>query len=308
MEKVTLTMKEIKKVEVIQKAVYGEITVLEAAELLWVSERQVYRLKSSFKLKGVKGLIHGNRGKVSERRLDDGVSAKIIELAKGTFAGYNDSFFTERLGEEEGITLSREKVRQILRKQGIGPKTKRRRPKHRTRRERKPQSGMMLQTDGSQHDWLQGRGERLTLIGAIDDATGEVPYALFAPSETTEGYMRMFLEIAKKKGLPLSVYADRHSIFQVERRTPTIAEQLNGRPDKTQMGRALDELGITLIPANSPQAKGRIERLWGTFQDRLVCELRRFNAKTIDEANAVLLKFLPDYNRKFMVEPFDSKS
>ena len=281
---------------------------MEAAELLLVSERQVYRLKSSFKWKGVKGLIHGNRGKVSERRLEDEVSAKIIELAKGSFAGYNDSFFTERLGEEEGITLSREKVRQILRKQGIGPKKKRRRPKHRTRRERKPQSGMMLQTDGSQHDWLQGRGERLTLIGAIDDATSEVPYALFAPSETTEGYMKMFMEIAKKKGLPLSLYADRHSIFQVERHTPTIAEQLNGRPDKTQLGRALDELGITLIPANSPQAKGRIERLWGTFQDRLVCELRRFNAKTIDEANAVLLKFLPDYNRKFTVEPFDSKS
>lgn len=167
---------------------------------------------------------------------------------------------------------------------------------------------MMLQTDGSRHKWLQGRGEELTLIGAIDDATSEVPYAMFAPYETTEGYMRMFLEIAKKKGLPLSVYSDRHSIFQVERHTPTLAEQLNGMPDKTQLGRALDELGITLIPANSPQAKGRIERLWGTFQDRLVSELRRKNAKTIDEANAVLLKFLPDYNRKFAVLPFDEKS
>ncbi len=231
-----------------------------------------------------------------------------MKLAKGKYEGYNDSFFTERLGEEEGIRISREKVRQILRKQGIGPKRKRRHPRHRTRRERRPQVGMMLQTDGSRHDWLQGRGEYLTLIGAIDDATNEVPYALFAPYETTEGYMRMLIEIAQEKGLPLSLYADRHSIFQVERHTPTIAEQLNGRPDKTQLGRALDELGITLIPANSPQAKGRIERLWGTFQDRLVCELRRFNAKTIDEANAVLKKFLPDYNRKFTVEPFDKKS
>lgn len=308
MEKVTLTMKEIKRVEVIQKAVSGEITVVEVAELIGVSERQAYRLKGYFKLKGVKGLMHGNRGKVSFRRLDTQISAKVIELAKGEYEGYNDSFFTEKLKEEEGIQISREKVRQILRKQGIGSKSKRRRNKHRTRRERRHQSGMMLQTDGSRHDWLQGRGERLTLIGAIDDATSEVPYALFAPSETTEGYMRMFLGIAEKKGLPLSLYADRHSIFQVERHTPTIAEQLNGRPDKTQLGRALDELGITLIPANSPQAKGRIERLWGTFQDRLVSELKRFNAKTIDEANAVLKKFLPDYNRKFMVEPVDKKS
>ena len=301
-------MKEIKRVEVIQKTVSQEITVLEARELLGVSERQVYRFKSSFKLKGMKGLIHGNRGKVSPRRLDHEISEKVVKLAKGKYEGYNDSFFTERLGEEEGIRISREKVRQILRKQGIGPKRKRRHPRHRTRRERRPQVGMMLQTDGSRHDWLQGRGEYLTLIGAIDDANNEVPYALFFPYETTEGYMRMFLEIAQEKGLPLSLYADRHSIFQVERHTPTIAEQLNGRPDKTQLGRALDELGITLIPANSPQAKGRIERLWGTFQDRLVCELRRFNAKTIDEANAVLKKFLPDYNRKFTVEPFDKKS
>lgn len=301
-------MKEIKRVEVIQKAVSGEITVLETKELLGLSERQVYRLKGSFKLKGVKGLIHGNRGKVSFRRLDTQVSAKVIELAKGPFAGYNDSFFTERLGEEEGIRISREKVRQLLRKDGIGPKRKRSRPKHRTRRERKPQSGMMLQTDGSRHDWLQRRGEYLTLIGAIDDATNEVPYAMFAPCETTEGYMKMLMEIAKRKGLPLSLYADRHSIFQIERHTPTLAEQLNGKPDKTQLGRALDELGIALISANSPQAKGRIERLWGTFQDRLVSELKRFNAKTIDEANAVLLKFLPDYNRKFMVEPTDKKS
>lgn len=281
---------------------------MEAAEMIGVSERQAYRLKSYFKLKGVKGLMHGNRGKVSPKRLDHEISEKVVKLAKGEYEGYNDSFFTERLGEEEGIQISREKVRQILRKQGIGPKRKRRHPMHRTRRERRPQVGMMLQTDGSRHDWLQGRGEYLTLIGAIDDATNEVPYALFAPYETTEGYMRMFLEIAEEKGLPLSLYADRHSIFQVERHTTTIAEQLNGRPDKTQLGRALEELGITLIPANSPQAKGRIERLWGTFQDRLVCEIRRFNAKTIDEANAVLKKFLPDYNRKFTVEPFDKKS
>ena len=135
----TLTMKEVKRVEVIQKAVSGEITVMETKEFLGLSERQVYRLKGSFKLKGVKGLIHGNRGKVSKRRLDHEISEKIVNLAKGEYEGYNDSFFTERLGEEEGIRISREKVRQRLRPQGIGSKRKRRHPKHRTRRERKPQ-------------------------------------------------------------------------------------------------------------------------------------------------------------------------
>lgn len=144
-----MTMKELKRVEVIQKAVSREITVLEARELLGVSERQVYRFKSSFKLKGMKGLIHGNRGKISPRRLDHEISEKVVKLAKGEYEGYNDSFprlipartsFTERLGEEEGIRISREKVRQILRKQGIGPTRKRRRPKHKTRRERRPQS------------------------------------------------------------------------------------------------------------------------------------------------------------------------
>lgn len=140
----TLTMKEIKRVEVIQKAISGEIIVVEAKELLGVSERHVYRIKSSFKLKGIKGLIHGNKGKVSPRRLDHKISEKVVQLAKGEYEDYNDSFFTEKLGEEESIRISREKVRQILRKHGIGPKKKRRHPKHRTRRERKPQSGIML--------------------------------------------------------------------------------------------------------------------------------------------------------------------
>lgn len=308
MEKVTLKMEEVKRLEVIQKAISGEITVFNAAEILGISERQVYRLKSSFRLKGVKGLIHGNRGRVSEKRLDPLVSAKVLQLARGKYKGFNDHHFTEKLEEVEGVDLSREKVRQTLREAGISPFRKKRQPKHRTRRERRPQAGMMLQTDGSSHDWLEGRGQKLTLIGAIDDANGEVPYALFTLSETTEGYMKMFMGIAEKKGLPHSVYADRHSIFQIERHTPTMAEQLNGRPDKTQMGRALDELGITLVAARSPQAKGRIERLWGTFQDRLISELRLADARTMDEANAVLLRFLADYNSRFTVKPKDSES
>lgn len=199
MEKVTLKMEEVKRLEVIQKAISCEVTALNAAEILGISERQVYRLKSSFKMKGIKGLIHGNRGKISEKRLDPLVSAKILQLARGKYKGFNDHHFTEKLEEVEGVDLSREKVRQTLREAGIRPFRKKRQPKHRTRRERKPQTGMMLQTDGSTHAWLEERGPKLTLTGAIDDANGEVPYALFTPSETTEGYMKMFMGIAESR-------------------------------------------------------------------------------------------------------------
>lgn len=175
------------------------------------------------------------------------------------------------------------------------------------RRERMPREGMLLQTDGSRHDWLEERGPKLTLIGLIDDATNFVPEGFFNEQETTMGYFKLFYETFSKKGLPLSIYADRHMIFKTYRE-PTLEEQLQNKKPETQIGRALRELGITLIPAYSSQAKGRIERLWGTFQDRLVSELRLAKAKTKQEANRVVKKFLPDYNRRFMKEPKDPVS
>jgi hypothetical protein len=159
-----------------------------------------------------------------------------------------------------------------------------------------------LQIDGSPHDWLEGRGPRLCLIGGIDDATSKVPAAFFEEQESSAAYFRLFLEIGRVQGLPISAYADRHSIFWTERE-PTIDEELSDNHPKTQVGRALEELGVTLIPAGSPQAKGRIERLWGTFQDRLVSELRLAGAKTKERAQAVLEKFLPQYNRRFSKPP-----
>jgi len=160
---------------------------------------------------------------------------------------------------------------------------------------------MMLQADGSDHDWLEGRGPRLTLIGFIDDATNEVPAALFREEEDAAGYMLALQAICLNQGIPLSVYADRHHIFRSPRK-PTLEEQLSGKEPKSQFGRALDELAIEYIEAHSPQAKGRVERLFGTFQDRLVKALREAGASTLDEANAVLEAFLPEYNRKFQKE------
>lgn len=270
----------------------------EAALVLGVSERHSFRIKARIRKEGVKGVMHGNRGRSCSWKLLEKTKKRIVELARGKYRGFNDHHLTEKLGQEQGIRLSREKVRRVLRSYGISSPRRRCPPKHRSRRERREAEGMMVQIDGSPHDWLEGRGPYLCLIGAIDDATSKVPAAFFEDQESSAAYLRLFLEIGKRQGLPLSAYADRHSIFWTERE-PTIEEQLLDKPARTQVARALEELGITLIPAGSPQAKGRIERLWGTFQDRLVSELRLACAKSKAEAQAVLDRFLPQYNRRF---------
>jgi transposase len=297
---ITLTVKEQKRIEIIERALRNDLTVIEAAMVLGVSERQCYRLKKRIKEQGVKGVIHGNRGRPCKYKLKDQTLKRVVELARGKYRGFNDHHLSEKLREEEKIEISREKVRRVLRCAGIGSPRKRRANKHRSRRERREAEGMMLQLDASPHDWLEGRGPRLTLVGAIDDATSKVPMAFFEETETSWAYFHLFDETFKKEGLPHSVYSDRHSIFWTDRE-PTLAEQLQGKRPTTEVGRALEELGITLIPAGSPQAKGRIERLWGTLQDRLVSELRLAGAKTRAQAQAVLERYLPKFNRTFSI-------
>jgi transposase len=297
---ITLTMKQQKRIEIMERALRNDLTVIEAALVLGVSERQCYRIKARVKDQGVKGVIHGNRGRPCKYKVKDQTLKRVVELARGKYRGFNDHHLSEKLKEEEKIEMSREKVRRVLRSHGIGSPRKRRANKHRSRRERREAEGMMLQLDGSPHDWLEGRGAPLTLVGAIDDATSKVPMAFFEEAETSWAYFHLFNEIFKKDGLPHSVYSDRHSIFWTDRE-PTLAEQLQGKRPTTEVGRALEELGITLIPAGSPQAKGRIERLWGTLQDRLVSELRLAGAKTRTEAQAVLERYLPKFNRTFSI-------
>ncbi|MDP7240874.1 MAG: ISNCY family transposase, partial [Dehalococcoidia bacterium] len=210
----------------------------------------------------------------------------------------------ELLEEREQLTLSRSSVWRMLTGAGVLSSRRRRPPQHRCRRERYSQEGMLLQVDGSRHDWLQGRGSYLTLVGAIDDATGAVPYTLVREQEDAQGYLMLLEETIERKGIPLALYSDRHSIFQVNPKQPeSLEEQLAGERQPTQVGRALQELGIQCIRALSPQAKGRIERLWGTFQDRLVSELRLAGATTLEEANQVLWDFLPRFNARFAVPP-----
>lgn len=299
---ISLSRTELNKLVVIQRSLLGAISVSTAATLLSLTERQIYRLRDKVRQRGPPGIAHGNRGKPSPRKTTATTVARISHLAQTEFHGFNDSHFTERLAEEYHIHLSRETVRTILRSSGIPPKRRRRPPKHRSRRPRKECAGDMIQLDGSHHDWLSGRGPKLCLLVGVDDATG-YPWARFEPAETTDGYFRLTKEIINDKGLFTSAYADKHSIFQIEHgRLPTIEEQLAGKLPLTQFQRALNELGINLIAAHSPQAKGRVERIHQFFQDRLIAELDRARAATVEQASAVLKQLLAQYRRKFVLQ------
>jgi transposase len=301
-----LTMKDSNKIEAIQAVMDGKILVDEAGRVLNRSVRQIYRMLRRLREEGLQGMIHKNRGKVSSRKIKKKIRQKIVAWAQGKYKDINDTHLVEILEREEKIRMARPTLRNILREAGIPAKLKRRSPKHRSRRERKEAFGMMLQIDGSPHDWLEERGPRLTLIGAKDDATGFV-WARFEDAETTWGYMELMREIFLSKGLPLSLYSDRHTIFHSSKE-PTIVDQINNIRPLTQFGRAMEELGITIIKAWSAPAKGRIENQWKTFQDRLVVELRLAGVKTKEEANQFLKKFLEDYNRRFTVVPKNQES
>ena len=274
-ETVTLSQKELQRVEVISRCVQGN-------------------------------LAHATRGRPSHRRLEETVRQRILRLARTTYAGFNDHHLCEKLAEVEGFSLSRETLRRLLRREGIGSPRKRRPPAHCQRRLRSAREGELVQLDGSPHDWLEGRGPHLTALGMQDDASGKILAARFFPSETTEGYFRLLHSLLRRYGVPLAFYGDRSGVFVRHDNRWSLEEQLAGKRQPTQFGRALDQLGITFIAAQSPQAKGRIERLWGVLQDRLTSELRLAGACDLDSASRVLARFLADYNRRFARTPRDA--
>lgn len=303
---ITMTMTDQRRAWVLAKLVGGELSVHEVAEFLGLSERSVWRLRARFVAEGPAALVHGNRGRASSRRVDEAVRARVVELARTTYTGANDTHLAELLAEREGLTLSRVTVRRILRAGGQPSPRKRRAPRHRSRRDRMPQAGLLVQVDGSRHDWLEDRGPRLTLVGGIDDATGTLTGATFRDQEDTAGYLTILRDTVRRHGIPGAWYRDRHGIFETPERAPlTLEEQLADTRAPTQLGRALVELGIGSIAARSPQAKGRIERAWGTLQDRLVIELRLAGACDRDSANRVLARYLPRFNRRFAVPAAD---
>ena len=299
-EEVTLTIKEQKRLRLLNEVESRKMTVVRAAASMGLSERHVYRLLARYRLEGAAALAHGNRGRPSPRRIAERVRAQVVELLKAEYPDYNDYHLTDILAEEQHLLLSRSTLRRIRREAGLPSPRKRRVPRHRSRRERRPRPGMLLQMDGSDHDWLDDPGPRLVLIAAIDDATGEVPFALFRPEEEAAGYFLLLRQIVERHGLPLALYKD--TIFQSPKQA-TLDQELAGELPRSQFGRLVDELGIQLIPAYSPQAKGRIERLFETLQDRLVKALRRAGASTLEDANRALAHFLPGFNRRFRKQP-----
>jgi len=296
-----MTEKDQQRARVLMGWIAGDLSSGEAIGLLGVSDRQAWRLKCGYLAAGPAALAHGNRGRPSPRRIPDAVRERIVELARGRYDGANDCHLTELLAEREEIHLGRVSVRRILRAAGQASPRRHRAPRHRSRRERMPAEGLLLQLDGSRHDWLAGRGPGLTLLAAIDDATGRIVAATFRDEEDTAGYLEILRDTVRANGIPTAIYRDRHGAFEPTR--PARGQNSAERRRATHVGAALERLGIRSIAASSPQAKGRIERAWGTDQDRLVLLLRLGNACDRQSANRVLAEYVVDRNRRFCVAP-----
>ena len=291
MEGVTLTQKEQTRLQVLNSVLADQVPVCQAAEVLGVSERHMRRILAAYRKEGAAALAHGNRGRRPANTTTETKMTYVVQLTRTRYAGTNHTHLTELLMEREGIDLSRSTVRRILVSAGVDSPRRRRPPRHRVRRKRMAQEGMLLQIDGSHHRWLGEQGPRFVLLLAVDDATGTVPDALFSQEEDTRGYFLLMEGLIRQCGIPLAVYSDRHAVFK------HTGEPRQKPAGPTQFARAMEELGIRQIFARSPQAKGRVERTAGTFQDRLVTELRLAGVTTIDEANEVL----PRFNEKFGV-------
>jgi transposase len=306
-EAITLDQRAQRRLYVLNHVLTGELTAAEAAGYLHVSIRTVRRLLARYRSEeGAAALVHGNHGRIPANRLDDDLRARLVELATTMYRDINRAHLTDLLAEREGIVVAERSLRRVLTEAGLAPVRRRRPRRHRSRRERMTQSGMLLQVDGSRHDWLEGRGPWLTLVGGIDDATGLVTGATFREQEDTAGYLETLIQTTHRHGLPLGLYSDRHGIFWKSKGSvPTLAEQFAGRGSTTQLGQALEAAAIAWVAARSPQAKGRIERLWGTAQDRLLVELRLAGATTIEEANRVLPGWIDRHNARFAVTAAD---
>ena len=306
-ETFTLSQKELQRVTVISRCVQGNLTCASAAELLDLSPRHIKRLKARYRQGSAAALAHVSRGRPSHRRTPESTRKRILALARSRYAGFNDHHLHDKLVENEGFSLSRETLRRLLRANGIGSPRKRRPLAHRQRRLPSAREGQLVQLDGSPHDWLESRGPLLTALGMQDDASGKIVAARFFPSETSQGYFRLLQILLRRHGIPVAFYGDRNGIFLRNDDHWSLDEQLAGQRHPTQFGRALQQLGVTFIAAQSPQAKGRIERLWGVLQDRLTSELRLAQACDIDSANRVLAHFVADYNRRFARTPRETE-
>ena len=296
-----MSQRQLQRYHLIRMVIEGKVSLAQAAEVMQVSYRQAKRIKAHVDAEGASGVLHHNRGRIPANKLPDEVHQQVQELSQGRYALFNDTHFTELLAEREGIEVSRETVRQWRREGGQPPKRPRRlSQRHHKRRERKPAEGMMMLWDGSPHRWFGPDRPPCCMMAGIDDATSQVLAIHFLPVETSAAYLILLRLVLQRRGTPCSVYQDRHSALKRNDSHWSLQEQLNGRQEPTQVGAALEALGIETIFALSPEAKGRIERLNGTLQDRLAALLALDGITDAAAANAYAdAGFIDDHNRRF---------
>ena len=296
MENVTLTQKEQARLQVLSSLLSEHMTLDQAATLMGVTTRHTRRILAAYRENGAAALAHGHRGSKPANATPAAVIVDVVHSASTRYDGANHTHLSELLAEREGIDIGRTTLRRILLDAGLTSPRRRRPPKHRIRRQRMPREGMLIQMDGSHHSWLGNRRSPFALLLAVDDATGTVVDALFSDREDAHSYFVLMRGLVQFRGVPVALYTDRHGVLK---HTP------GSGPDgaSTQFSRAMDELGVQMIFARSPQAKGRVERTAGTFQDRLITELLLAGGTTIEQANRVLEQFLPRFNRRFQVPP-----
>jgi transposase len=302
-EAVTLSVQDQRRLKVLEELDQGHYTAGQAAQLWGCSLRHMRRRLAQYRQDHLTSLPHGNRGRRPAHALPEDLRQEVLALTREQYQDYNNHHLQEVLAQDHRLFLSVSSLRRLRLQAGLPSPRKRRAPKHRSRRPRQPQAGMMLQVDGSAHPWLGPAHPSFALLAAIDDATNEV-FALFREHEDTVGYLLLLQEVIRQKGLPLSLYSDRHTIFRSPKQDKlTVEEQLAGAEPQTQFSRASRELGIRIIPAHSPQAKGRVENLFGTLQDRLVAELQHAHLSNLPQAQEFLPGFLERYNARFRKPP-----
>jgi transposase len=300
-ELLTMSKRELTRLEIMQRIKEKRLTQKEAARLLGISLRQVKRVWKAYRTQGAQGLVSKRRGKPSNNRLDAGILQRALDLIKEKYADFGPTLAHEKLTEVNQLQLSRERVRKLMIEEGMWkPKRAKQEPAHQMR-ERRACRGELVQIDGSDHAWFEERGAKCTLLVYIDDATGELLELCFVPDETTFTYFETSRCYFERCGKPVAFYSDKHGIFRVNQESKSgLSSGL------TQFGRAMQDLGIQIICANSPQAKGRVERANQTLQDRLVKELRLRNISDMQAGNAYLPEFRQDFNRRFAVAPRSS--
>ena len=297
MDILTMSAKEVNRLEVMQRLEEKRMKQKAAAELLGISERQVKRLLRRYREQGARGLVSQRRGKPSSHQLTEGTRREVLDLLKGKYQGFGPTLACEKLVEVEGLKISDESVRKMMMVAGLWKAKPVRKLEVHQMRERRACDGELEQMDGTDHDWFEGRSERCTLLVMIDDATGKLGALSFVEEESFFGYCGLLRQYLAAHGRPAGLYTDKHGIFRVNIPNVGLGDNL------TQFGRAMQSLEIPILCANTPQAKGRVERANQTLQDRLVKEMRLRGVNDMQQGNAYLPEFMADFNRRFAVQP-----